>query len=68
LISNQVPGVKVDNSRFAGKDAPSLARELLDRNPSEQTLMAIAKGLEGRNVTPELVAGLVISSPEFQRR
>jgi uncharacterized protein (DUF1800 family) len=68
LANGQVPGVKVDHSRFAGKEAATIARELLLREPSEQTLAAIEKGLQGRQPTPELIASLVISSPEFQRR
>ena len=68
LASGQVPGVKVDTSRLAGKDAATIARELLRREPSSQTLAAIEQGLQGRQPTPELIASLVISSPEFQRR
>src|SRR5439155_2836825 len=35
LINGQLAGVKVDSSRFTGKDAAAIARELLIRNPSE---------------------------------
>ena len=68
LANGQLAGVKVDGSRFAGKDAAAIARELLSRNPSEQTLAVIEKGLQGRQPTPALIASLVIGSPEFQRR
>jgi uncharacterized protein (DUF1800 family) len=68
LIHSLVPGIKVDSSQFAGKDAAAIARALLNREPSEQTLEAIEKGLDGRQPSPALIASLVISSPEFQRR
>src|SRR5215831_5272774 len=65
LAERQIPGVSVDLSRFAGKDTAQIARELLNREPSQATLAAIEKGLEGRQPNPALVAALVISSPEF---
>jgi len=68
LAEAQMPGVNVDTSRFAGKDMAHIARELLNREPSEATLAAIEKGLEGKQQNPALIAALVISSPEFQRR
>ncbi len=68
LASGQVPGVKVDSSRLEGKDAPAIARELLGRPASDQTLDALAKGLEGKAATARMVASLVLSSPDFQRR
>jgi uncharacterized protein (DUF1800 family) len=95
LAAGQIPGVKVDGSRFAGKDAASIARELLGRDPSPQTQAAIEQGLRVKDAnstpmyrtdvyrtdgvaidlkqrsaeaTPALITGLVISSPEFQRR
>jgi uncharacterized protein (DUF1800 family) len=68
LVDDKVPGVEVDNSRLTGKDAVTISRELLNRDPSEQTLAAIEQGLQGKHPTPGLIAGLVISSPEFQRR
>ncbi|HTP87893.1 MAG TPA: DUF1800 domain-containing protein [Candidatus Acidoferrales bacterium] len=68
LANGQIPGVAVDVSRFAGKDAALIARELLHRDASAQTLAAIEHGLNGRQPEPGLIASLVISSPEFQRR
>ena len=68
LSNGRVPGVKVDVSRLAGKSAAEIARELLGREPSAQTVSAIEKGLQGKQASPALIATLVISSPEFQRR
>ena len=68
LASGQVPGVKIDSSRLEGKDAAAIAREVLGRTASDQTLEALAKGLEGKEPTARMVASLVLSSPDFQRR
>jgi uncharacterized protein (DUF1800 family) len=68
LASGQVPGVKVDSSRLEGKDAAAIAREVLGRPASDQTLEALAKGLEGKGPTARMVASLILSSPDFQRR
>jgi uncharacterized protein (DUF1800 family) len=79
LVNGKVPGVKVDLQRYAGKDHVQIARELLGREPSEQTMMAIDKGLEDMRLKEGiaycrdcqdsgLVASLIMSSPEFQRR
>jgi len=68
LASGQVPGVKLDSSRLEGKDAAAIAREVLGRPASDQTLEALAKGLEGKEPMARMVASLVLSSPDFQRR
>jgi uncharacterized protein (DUF1800 family) len=68
LARNGVPGVKVDVSRF-GNDPVLVAKTLLFRSSSPQTRAAIDKALEDqKQKTPALVAGLVIGSPDFQRR
>ena len=68
LARNGVPGVKVDASRF-GNDPVQVAKTLLFRNASPQTRAAIEKALDNqKQKTPALVAGLVIGSPDFQRR
>src|SRR5215471_769194 len=68
LTAGQVAGVKVDNSRFNFRDPSSVARALLNTPPSPATLAAIEKGTQETEATPSLVASLVISSPDFQRR
>jgi uncharacterized protein (DUF1800 family) len=68
LAQNKVPGVKVDVSRF-GNDPVAVAKTLLFRSVSPSTRAAIEKALQAqKQKTPALVAGLVIGSPEFQRR
>jgi len=68
LVNGRIAGVPIDSARFAGKDAAAISRELLHRDPSPQTLAAIEQGLQGRQPAPGVIASLVISSPEFQRR
>ncbi len=68
LVSGQIPGVKLDSSRWDGKDAATIAREVLGREASPQTLAAIEQGIQGKELTPRMLMGLAISSPDFQRR
>jgi uncharacterized protein (DUF1800 family) len=68
LAGGQVAGLKADLSRFNFKEPTAVARMLLSTAPSPTTLSAIEKGAQGTEATPSLVAGLVISSPDFQRR
>jgi uncharacterized protein (DUF1800 family) len=70
LASGLIPGVKWNNTRFEplGTNAAAIARELLGTEPSPQTLEAIQKGVEGKEPTPRYIAGLVMGSPDFQKR
>jgi uncharacterized protein (DUF1800 family) len=68
LANNEVPGVSVDLARFSGKGPAAIAHDLLQRDPSSQTLAAIQDGTRDRPAEPSLIATLVLSSPEFQRR
>jgi uncharacterized protein (DUF1800 family) len=63
LVAGQVPGVKVDASRWDGKDASAIARDLLGSDAATETLSAI-----GGEMPPKSVAALIIGSPEFNRR
>jgi len=68
LAAGQVAGVKVDTRRFADKDAAAIAHDLLNRDPSPETMAAIQKGMGDKLASPGPTVGLVISSPEFQRK
>jgi uncharacterized protein (DUF1800 family) len=67
LTANRVPGVTVDVSAF-DNTAATIGRQLLFRDPTKQTLDSIEKALSQKEPTPEMVAGLVLGSPDFQRR
>src|SRR5580698_375397 len=74
LTQNKVQGTKVDQARF--KDDPAhTARLMLFTNPTAPTRDAIDKAIAEQKEknpkaapSPALVAGLVIGSPDFQRR
>ncbi len=71
--SGGIPGVTPDASRRQGPDsqgvdAPAMARELLGHDASAQTINAIQTGLEGKDPNPSVIAALILSSPDFERR
>ncbi len=73
LAKNRVPGVKMEITAWeavAQTNPLGIARQLLEKNPSEQTSAAIEKSLSGAQPgqIPSLVAGLTLGSPEFQKR
>jgi uncharacterized protein (DUF1800 family) len=68
LAAGTIPGVKVNASQWEGKDVPAIARDLLGRDTAPETLEAISTGLQGKESNPRAVAGLIIGSPEFNRR
>jgi uncharacterized protein (DUF1800 family) len=68
IVFGQVPGVVVDTSRWKDMDHAAIARALLGREASKQTLDAIEIGLQGKNPSPAVIASLVLGSPEFERR
>jgi len=74
LAQNKVSGVKVDTEAFSN-DPAQIARTLLYRDLSAATQAAINRALAEQNdktpasaVSGAMVAGLLIGSPEFQRR
>ena len=66
LMQNKFSGVKVEVSEL-GDNPHSVARRLLFADASQQTREAIEKGIAQQKDTP-VIAGLVLGSPEFQRR
>jgi uncharacterized protein (DUF1800 family) len=68
LVGGQVPGVKVDLSRFNFKNPAAVAGALLSVAPSPSMLSAVENGVHGKEATPSMLATLVIGSPDFQRR
>jgi uncharacterized protein (DUF1800 family) len=73
LAQNKVPGVKVDASRFI-EDPSRAARQVLFTDATPATKDAIVKALadqkskDPKAASPAMVAGLVLGSPDFQRR
>jgi uncharacterized protein (DUF1800 family) len=73
LAQNKVPGVKVDAKRFV-EDPSREARQVLFTDATPATKSAIVKALadqkskDPKAASPAMVAGLVLGSPDFQRR
>jgi len=72
LAQNQMDGVKVDPGKFSAVPAAA-ARQILFTDAAEQTLDAIGKELSDGQpnpslVDPGLIAGMLLGSPDFQRR
>ena len=65
LAQNKQPGVRVDVSKF-GADPADVARQVLFTDAKPETLAAIEKQAKGSANVP--VAGLLLGSPDFQRR
>ncbi len=77
LVAGQFPGVKVNAAQWDGKDNAEISRELLGRDAAPETLAAISAGTTPKPASEALmtgpreinsVAGLIIGSPEFNRR
>jgi uncharacterized protein (DUF1800 family) len=66
LAGNQMPGVQVEASRFPETPADA-SKQILFREPSPQTLASIEKALANTEAQVTLT-GLVLGSPDFQRR
>jgi len=57
----------VDTERFR-VDPAEAARQLLFREATKETIASINNALMQKEPTSALVAGLVLGSPDFQRR
>jgi uncharacterized protein (DUF1800 family) len=75
LVQNKVPGVKIDMAQFGTvADIGGIARAVLFRDLTPETTAALENAVREQQLkqtapaTPALVAGLVIGSPDFQRR
>ena len=84
LAGNRIPGVKVDATRFGdASDTDQIAGALMLTDLSDTTRAAIQEGLDGQAAPengkprrpaaqpvpkPLLIAGLMLGSPDFQRR
>jgi uncharacterized protein (DUF1800 family) len=79
FAQNRVQGVRMkaaETPKDSEPDVDTIARSLLFRNPTAQTHEAIVSAIEKQQATrkkpapvsPALISGLVIGSPDFQRR
>lgn len=73
LAQNRVPGVKIDDAKFGNADPSEIAKTLMFHDVSPQTRAALDKAIQEQAAktpapVPAIVAGLVLGSPDFQRR
>lgn len=69
LARGKIPGVKVDPAQFAlSVDASKIARNILGTDASAASRDAIETGLAEQPDLGAMAAGLVLGSPDFQRR
>ncbi len=70
LPANRIPGIQVDLAKLgvaSCRDAASLADALSETDLSRQTLDAVTAGIKQNQPAP-ILAGLILGSPEFQRK
>ena len=68
LTQNKQQGVQVDASRFSA-DPAEVARQVLFVDAKPETREAIEKALaQQKDKSPAMLVGLVLGSPDFQRR
>jgi uncharacterized protein (DUF1800 family) len=67
LARNQMQGVKLDPNKFSVEPAAA-ARQILFADAAPQTLDAIDKSTGDKDSEPGLIAGMLLGSPDFQRR
>lgn len=73
LAQNKVPGVRVDVAKIGPGNASDIAQRLLLRDVSPQTRATVENALKEKQAqsqapAPALIAGLVLGSPDFQRK
>jgi uncharacterized protein (DUF1800 family) len=67
LAAGRIPGVKVDAARFADRaDLDRIAQDLMLNALTDQSRAAIEEALKSQAEAP--IAGLMLGSPDFQRR
>lgn len=68
LAQNKLPGSKLDISQFSG-DPAQIARQVLFTDAQPETLAAIERRTkQAQSLENALVLGLLLGSPDFQRR
>jgi uncharacterized protein (DUF1800 family) len=68
LAAGSIPGVTVNVEHWSGKDTLEIARDILARDPSAQTIETLRKGNAAGNISAAVISGLILGSPEFQKK
>jgi uncharacterized protein (DUF1800 family) len=68
LTAGLITGVKADASAIASQGARKALTDLTGYEPAADTVAAIEQGAAGEKPNPNVVAGAIIASPDFQKR
>jgi uncharacterized protein (DUF1800 family) len=68
LTAGLITGVKADASAIASQGVRKALTDLTGYEPAADTVAAIEQGASGEKPNPNIVAGAIIASPDFQKR
>ena len=68
LTAGLITGVKADASGIASQGVRKALMDLTGYEPAADTVAAIEQGASGEKPNPNIVAGAIIASPDFQKR
>ena len=68
LTAGTIAGAKADSNAFASPGVRKALTELTGSEPAAETVAAIEQGTNGEQPRPNIVAGAIIASPDFQKR
>ena len=68
LTTGAIAGVKADPNGIASQGVRKTLTDLTGAEPAAETVAAIEQGANGEPPRPNIVAGAIIASPDFQKR
>ena len=68
LTAGLITGVKADASAIAAQGVRKALVDLTGYEPAADTVAAIEQGASGEKPNPNIVAGAILASPDFQKR
>jgi uncharacterized protein (DUF1800 family) len=68
LTTGLITGVKADAGAIAAQGVRKALMDLTGYEPAADTVAAIEQGASGEKPNPNIVAGAIIASPDFQKR
>ena len=68
LTAGLITGVKADASAIAAQGVRKALMDLTGYEPAADTVAAIEQGASGEKPNPNIVAGAILASPDFQKR
>jgi uncharacterized protein (DUF1800 family) len=68
LTAGLIAGVKADATAIASQGARRAFTDVTGYAPAAETVAAIEQGAGGERPNPNIIAGVIIASPDFQKR